>query len=205
VDVIECDVHLSADGRLPVIHDHTLERTTNGQGAVGMRTMAELKELDAGAGERIPELHEVVELARGRAGLAIEIKSLPVLYAGIEQVLVDELRRLDFVAGSVVISFDHRTIRQVKDLEPALVVGALVAGRPVLIPELLRHAGADVYSPHWSFVDEDTVAEVHEAGAVVGVWTVDEEWVLQRCLSLGVDAVYTNAPRAMLRALGRRS
>ena len=203
MDVIECDVHLSTDGRLPVIHDHTLERTTNGAGLVGGRSMAQLKELDAGNGERIPELAEVVELARGRAGLAIEVKSLPVVYPGIEEALVAELRRLDMVEQCAVISFDHRTVRRAKDLEPRLVVGALVAGRPLFLSELLRNTGAEVYSPHWSFVDEDTVAEVHDAGAFLGVWTVDEEWVLQRCLTMGVDAVYTNKPRQMLAALGR--
>ena len=203
MDVIECDVHLSADGRLPVIHDHTLERTTDGHGPVGTHTLAELKAFDAGGGERIPELAEVLEMARGRAGVAIEVKSLPILYPGIEEVLVAELRRLDMVADCAVISFDHRTVRRVKELEPGVVGGALVAGRPLYLLELLRNAGAEVYSPHWSFVDEDTVAEVHEAGAVVGVWTVDEEWVPKRCLGMGIDAVYTNKPRLMLEALGR--
>src|SRR5207302_6434069 len=64
-DLIECDVHLSADGRLVVIHDHTLDRTTNGSGLVRDHSAAELRKLDAGDGEKIPLLQEVVELALG--------------------------------------------------------------------------------------------------------------------------------------------
>jgi glycerophosphoryl diester phosphodiesterase len=75
VDMIECDVHLSSDGQLVVIHDHTLERTTNGSGLVRQHTLAELRELDAGGGERLPVLAEVCELARGAGvGLCVEIK-----------------------------------------------------------------------------------------------------------------------------------
>jgi len=194
VDVIECDVHLSADGHLVVIHDHTLERTTNGTGTVGRRTWAELRGLDAGRGERLPELDEVLDLARGRVGVAIEIKSLPVRYAGLEQKLVETLRAHRMVEDCAVICFDHRVIRHVRDLEPGLVVGALVAGRPLLLPQLLEYARAEVYSPHWSFADDDLVSEVHECGAVVGVWTVDDEETVERCMRAGVDAIYSNRP-----------
>jgi glycerophosphoryl diester phosphodiesterase len=203
VDVIECDVHLTADKRLAVIHDHTLERTTNGKGPVGMRTLADLQQLDAGGGEKIPVLEDVLELASGRVGVAIEIKSLPVRYPGIERALLDTLRAAGMLDECAVISFDHRAVRAIKDLEPDLVCGVLVAGRPLLLAEMLSNSGAEVYSPHWSFVDEDTVEEVHACGAAIGVWTVDEGWVLERCRNLGVDSVYTNRPRQMLELLGR--
>src|SRR5690349_20790964 len=78
-DLIECDVHLSSDGRLMVIHDHTLDRTTNGTGLVRDHTAAELRKLDAGDGEKIPLLQEVIELAIGKVGLVIEVKQLPPL------------------------------------------------------------------------------------------------------------------------------
>ena len=194
VDVIECDVHLTTDGRLAVIHDHTLDRTTTSSGPVGRRTMAELAALDAGNGEKVPELSEVLELARGRVGVAIEIKSTPVRYPGLEERLVAEVRDQRMVDDCAVICFDHRVIRRVRDLEDGLVVGALVAGRPLLLAQLLAYARAEVYSPHWSFADVDTVADTHECGAVVGVWTVDDERTLNDVLAAGVDAVYSNRP-----------
>src|SRR5262252_5883544 len=88
VDLIECDVHLSADGELIVIHDHTLDRTTNGTGLVVQRSLADLRRLDAGGGERIPVLAEVCELARDRVGLAVELKQIPIPYPGLEEKLV---------------------------------------------------------------------------------------------------------------------
>jgi glycerophosphoryl diester phosphodiesterase len=197
VEVIECDVHLTRDGRLAVIHDHTLERTTNGRGAVGVLTMAELQELDAGGGQRIPELAEVLALAHGKVGVAVEVKSLPLPYPGIEEKLVKALRDADMDHDSAVISFDHRIVRRVRELSHDIVGGVLVAGRPLLLPELLQWADAEVYSPHWSFVDSETVAEVHRVGAVIGVWTVDDRATLERCQELGVDAVYSNRPRRL--------
>ena len=199
--MIECDVHLTTDGELAVIHDHTLERTTDGKGAVGKKSMSELKDLDAGKGETIPRLEEVLDLARGKVGIAIEVKSLPVKYKGIEEVLVGKLRDAKMVGDAAVISFDHRVVRETLELEPGLVGGVLVAGRPLLLPELLEYSHAAVYSPHWSFVDPETVAEVHAAGAVIGVWTVDDTETLGRCMRLGVDAIYTNRPRDITEAL----
>src|SRR3981081_1641417 len=98
-DWIELDVHLSRDGALMVIHDETVDRTTNGSGLVQEHTLAELKELDAGAwfspaygGQRIPTLDEVLVWARARGTiLDIEIKNAPVYYAGIEEKVVATL------------------------------------------------------------------------------------------------------------------
>lgn len=204
VDVIECDVHLTTDGQLAVIHDHTLDRTTSGAGPVGQKSMLELARLDAGNGEKVPELGEVLELARGRVGVAIEIKSLPVRYRGLEERLVEVLRDQRMVDECAVICFDHRVIRRVRDLEDGLVVGALVAGRPLMLPELLAYARAEVYSPHWSFADKDLVADTHECGAVVGVWTVDDEVSLDEVLRAGVDAVYSNRPGVIAGSLAER-
>jgi glycerophosphoryl diester phosphodiesterase len=163
--------------------------------------MAELQELDAGGGQRIPELAEVLALAHGKVGVAVEVKSLPVPYPGIEEKLVKALRDADMDHDSAVISFDHRIVRRVRELSHDIVGGVLVAGRPLLLPELLQWADAEVYSPHWSFVDSETVAEVHRVGAVIGVWTVDDRATLERCQELGVDAVYSNRPRRLRQIL----
>src|SRR5262249_14943309 len=101
-DLIECDVHLSSDGRLGVIHDHTLHRTTNRHGLVRDHSAAELRKLDAGDGDQIPLLHDVIELALGKVGLVIEIKQLPIVYEGLEEKLVNMLRQLGAVEECAV-------------------------------------------------------------------------------------------------------
>jgi glycerophosphoryl diester phosphodiesterase len=202
VDLIECDVHLSADGELVVIHDHTLDRTTNGAGPVGQRTLAELRELDAGGGERLPLLAEVCELARGRAGLCVELKQIPIPYPGLEEKLVADLRDLDMVDQAAVISFLHSSVKHVKELEPRLSVGILEAARPIDPAGVMRGARADLYAPHYGAMDVRLVEDVHAAGGMVGAWTVDDGPAVLWCKVCRPDSVFTNRPREILPALG---
>src|SRR5438552_14354618 len=138
VDLIECDVHRSEDGGLPVIHDHLLDRTTNGSGLVRDHTMAELKRFDAGRwkdprfeGERIPSLEDVLALAENQVGVAIEITNLPLPYPGIEEAVGDAPMRPDMVGDVVVISFDHRCIKRIGEMAQEVLTGILEASRQV--------------------------------------------------------------------------
>ncbi len=193
-DLIECDVHLSSDGRLVVIHDHTLDRTTNGQGLVRDMSAAELRKLDAGEGEKIPLLHEVIELALGKVGLVIEIKQLPIVYEGLEDKLVNMLRQLGAVEECAVISFHHPAIRRLRDLEPRLQLGILEGARPIDPARMLKEAGADIFSPHWGAMDREVVSQVHAAGGAIGVWTVDDDAAVAWCRYCRPDSVFTNRP-----------
>lgn len=204
VDVIEFDVHLSDDGGLPVIHDHLLDRTTNGSGLVRDQTMAELKRLDAGswkdprfAGERIPSIDEVLDLARGKVGVAIEIKNLPLPYAGIEHAVVSAIKNADMVADVVVISFDHRCLKRIGEMEPEILTGVLEASRPVDVLRVMDDAQADVFCPHWASIEPETAAELHAAGKLIGVWTVDDPFALTWSKALPANAIYTNKPRTI--------
>src|SRR5499427_5559556 len=147
VDMIECDVHLSADGELVVIHDHTLDRTTDGSGLVVQRSLADIRRLDAGGGERVPVLAEVCELARDRVSLAIELKQIPIPYPDLEEKLIACLGALGMLDQTAVLSFDHRSVRRVKELEPRLAVGVLEGARPIDPVGLMRSAGAGIYAP----------------------------------------------------------
>jgi len=200
-DLIECDVHLSADGRLVVIHDHTLERTTNGAGLVRDHSAAELRKLDAGEGEKIPLLQEVVELALGKVGLVSEIKQVPPLYPGLEEKLVNMLRQLGALSECAVVSFNHMAIHELRKIEPSLQLGILEGARPMHPAKLLREAGADVYSPHWGATDPQVVKEVHSAGGAVGVWPVDDDTAVQWCKYCKPDSVFSNRPREVGAAL----
>ena len=200
-DLIECDVHLSSDGRLVVIHDHTLDRTTNGSGLVRDFTAAELRKLDAGDGEKIPLLQEVVELAIGKVGLVIEIKQLPPLYPGLEEKLINMLRQLGAVPECAVISFNHRAIHDLRKVEPGLQLGILEGSRPLHPGRMLRESGADVYSPHWGAADPEVVKEVHAAGGAVAVWPVDDEAAIAWCRWTKPDSIFTNRPKEVGAAL----
>jgi glycerophosphoryl diester phosphodiesterase len=194
-DLVECDLHMSADGELVVIHDETVDRTTDGSGLVRDLSLAELRSLDAGEGERLPLLDELLELVRDRAGFVIELKLGPKPYPDFDALLLERLRRFEMVEQTAVISFHHRWIAALKKLEPRLQAGVLEVtpeGDPV---RLLRATGADVYSPHFSAAGPELVARVHEAGGFVGVWTVDDAAGVERCLAARVDAIFSNRPR----------
>jgi glycerophosphoryl diester phosphodiesterase len=202
VDVIECDVHRTDDGALAVIHDHTVDRTTDGSGLVRDYTMAELKRFDAGswkdpkfAGERVPSLDEVLQLARGKVGVAIEIKNLPLPYSGIEAAVVTAVKEADMLEDVVVISFDHRSIKAIFDLEPEMMTGVLEASLPVDVLGLMDDAEADIFCPHWASIDPETAQVLRAAGKPIGVWTVDDPFALAWSKALPASAIYTNKPR----------
>jgi glycerophosphoryl diester phosphodiesterase len=229
VDLIECDVHLTADQRLAVIHDHQLDRTTNGRGLVRDRTLTDLQALDAGSwkhprfrGERIPELREVLGLARGKVGVAIEIKNHPIAYPGLEPILVEAVQAAGMTDQVIVISFDPGAIRRVHDLDAHLLTGALAAplrprtlllrawlslragrwvpfmvSRPTDILKSLAEARAEVYCPYWAAIDPPTARALHQAGKLIGVWTVDDPVALAWSKGLPANAIYTNNPRVI--------
>jgi glycerophosphoryl diester phosphodiesterase len=195
-DWIELDVHLTRDGQLAVIHDETLDRTTNGSGLVRDCTLAELQRLDAGDGEHIPSLDEVLAWARERgAVIDIEIKNAPLYYPGIEQAVVAALDRHAMTERAIVISFDHAAVKRVKALDARVATGVLYAGRPVDAGVgLARQADADALLPHWAYVTAEDVSTAHAAGLGVAPWASSDPVVLRGLVAAGVDAIGTNHP-----------
>ena len=197
-DMAEIDVRLTADGRLAVIHDATLERTTDGQGPVGALTMAELKRLDAGAwfgpewtGERIPELGEVLDLARGKFRLNIELKPDHRR----EPMLDELLRRLASHAGAgrcVVTSFDADLVDELKARAPQQPAGYIFGAGE--LPGWAFSAKVEVLSAERSLVDAAFCEFAAASDKSVHVWTVDEPTDMRRFQLLGVDAIITNHP-----------
>src|SRR5260221_993338 len=193
-DLVECDVHLTADGELAVIHDHMLERTTNGTGLVGAHTLAELRVLDAGKGQKIPLLEEVIELVRDRVGLVIETKQNPVPYPGLEEKLAAFIRERGMADRVSVISFHHRCIRHLRDRAPELDLGIIDTSRPIDPVGMLRAAGADLFSCYWGTLDPQMVEEIRAAQGAVGVWTVDDQLSAMWARACHPDSVFSNRP-----------
>ncbi|MGE0708480.1 MAG: glycerophosphodiester phosphodiesterase [Planctomycetota bacterium] len=196
VESIEIDVHRSADGQLVVIHDDTVDRTTDGHGAVVELTLAELRRLDAGQGERVPTLEEVLEAVRGKAELFVEIKA-----PGCEALVVEALRAAGELERYLVKAFDHRIALAVKELAPELQTGCLLYGRPVDPVGLVRAARADFLSIGLSMVDADLVAALHAAGLKACAWNLNDPAGLPRCAALGLDWLGTDAPTQLCAAL----
>jgi len=193
-DMVECDVHLTTDGELAVIHDHQLERTTNGTGLVGAHTLAELRELDAGQGQKIPLLEEVFDLVRDRVGLVIETKQNPVPYPGLEEKLAAVLREHGMVEQVNVISFHHRRIRHLKEVAPEIGLGIIDASRPIDAVGMMRAAGADLFSCYFGTLDPEMAEEIRSAQGAVGVWVVDDQLSLLWARACHPDSVFTNRP-----------
>ena len=202
-DWVELDVHLTRDGRLAVIHDERLERTTDGHGLVGEHTLDELQHLDAGGwfapeyrGLRIPDLDEVLAWAHANRMLVdIEIKNAPVFYNGIERAVLDAVRRQGMLEQCIIISFDHAAVARVRELDERIVTGVLYVARPADAGlGLARAVGADALLPHWSMLRPEDVNAAHEAGLAVAPWTSSDPQVLRTLVQMGVDAIATNHP-----------
>jgi glycerophosphoryl diester phosphodiesterase len=209
VTVAECDVHLSADGAVAVIHDPTLDRTTNGVGPVAAKTLAELRALDAGAwmspafaGERIPELRELLALAAGRLTLLVELKAGDGLEERVTTLLASE-RRDDVV----LTSFDPERLARAKTLlptVPTMLLGRRRAhGPPVLIETAVELEAAAV-GVEQEGIDGPFVVAAHGAGLGVFAWTVNDADAARRLAALGVDGLITDQPDRIVAALDRR-
>lgn len=202
-DGIELDVHLSRDGVAVVLHDETLERTSNGHGRVVRWSVAELGQFDAGgwfasafSGERIPTLEQVLDWAGERLRLNIEIKT-----AAAGSAVLRLLR--DFPDSRVLISsFDHRLLAGLRRQSAALSLGFLGDSR--FWRGGVRRAvaaGAESFHPRADLVSRQLLLACRRAGLAVYPWTVDAPADVRRFMLLGVDGFFTNDPRGVIMLL----
>jgi glycerophosphoryl diester phosphodiesterase len=205
VQAAECDVRLSADGAVVVIHDPSLERTTDGSGPVAARTLAELRRLDAGgwkapvfAGERIPQLGEVLDLVRGRMTLFVDLKDGRDLEARIARVVGS---RTDVVA----LAFDPARIARMRGLLPHVPAMLLVRREPDDEMEMLLtvagQAGASLLGVEVAGVDRPLIEAAHRAGLGVFAWTVNDPLSAQALVAAGIDGLITDRPDAIADAV----
>jgi glycerophosphoryl diester phosphodiesterase len=208
---VELDVQRCRSGELVVVHDTTLDRTTDVETvfpdrparAVGDFTLAELRRLDAGswfstefAGERIPTLAEVLDFLRDRdLGLLLEAKSPEPGAAG---QIADELLRNRWILRDrlVVQSFDDDFVREFRSVFPRATLGLL--GAPADVEPWVRIV--DQINPHHVELQQSYVDSIHNAGLSVNPWTVDEPADIARMIDLGVDGIITNTPDRVVTA-----
>ncbi len=207
VDLVECDVHMSKDGHLVVIHDEDVNRTTGGVGLVGEMTFAQLQKLDAGSGEKIPSLHELLTwiASKSKLGIAIEIKKGKKNYPEIAKKVGLEIQSLNLFDRAIVISFDAAVIQEIKALFPHLAVGLLYyssmppLGFPLGLPlkelfETAKRIGAEAILPPHQWIQEELVSEAHRMNLGVFTWTANRPEDIERVLKCHVDGVASDYP-----------
>ena len=205
-DGYELDVALSSDGVPVVLHDDTLQRTTNGSGPVTRHSLAELKRLDAGysarfgdrfAGERIPTLAEVFEAAGPRDIINVELKRDRVPRRRLADLAV-ELIHAHGMAGRVLVSsFQFSNLRRVKEIEPRLpvaVIYTLSALAPWIERQLASAFPSEAHHPYHVGLSAERIAWYHAHGYRVNARTVNEAAELRRLMAAGVDGVFTDNP-----------
>jgi glycerophosphoryl diester phosphodiesterase len=188
VDAVEIDVHLSKDKELVVIHDSTLDRTTNGTGPVGNYTLSELKKYDAGKSETIPTLQDVMDSIDGKIKLVIELKE-----KGAESFVVEQIRRNRLEDNVYVISFWHRLVKNVKEMDSGIKTGVLLVGCPV-DTNVAGQAFADALVMKHTFVDAEFVELSHKKDLKIFIWNIDDPDLIKAFVDIGVDGIGSNNP-----------
>ncbi|WP_339253975.1 glycerophosphodiester phosphodiesterase family protein [Sporosarcina sp. FSL W8-0480] len=202
-DYLECDVHLSKDGELIIMHDEKIDRTTNGSGFIKDYTLAELREFDAGItfskefeGETIMTLNELLDEFFDQIGLLIELKN-PENYPGIEESVVSVLSKYEDLSSIIVQSFDVESMRKMQSLLPELSVAVLIRPAESFLSESKLDdltSFASFVNFNVSFVNKSMVNKVQQRGSKVLVWSKNDKKLVSKAHKYGVDGIISDYP-----------
>lgn len=189
VDFVEIDLRRTADGALVALHDGTINRTTDGRGRVDALTLAQLKAFDAGKGERVPTLEEVLQAGKSRTGVMIELK-----IAGLAGPTLEAVRNTQFGSPVIYASFLHHELGEFRALDPEAAIMLLFDKLP---KDPVSYAMA--YRPAYVGLRHDRasrglVEAFHEARMLIWVYTPNTVADITRALSAGVDGVISDYP-----------
>jgi glycerophosphoryl diester phosphodiesterase len=192
-DYVEFDVHSTKDDELVIIHDAETLRTTGVSGIIKEMTLDEIKKLDAGKGEQIPTLKELIAIAKGKIGLQIEIKAF-----SITDLLLDLLIKENLLDTSIISCFVFGELLNLKKRESNLKLGHILPEGLKSIRGLKRKAQKAIdngfYSihPHFSSVNKEFIEFAHDIGLKVNVWTVNDRTEMENLIKMGVDGIITD-------------
>jgi glycerophosphoryl diester phosphodiesterase len=204
-DMIEIDLHRTRDQAVVITHDEDLSGL-GGRGEIADASLAEVRALDAGGGERVPLLAEVLDRFGPRIGFNLEIKrGTRAEYPGVEAEALAAVTERGILARTLFSSFHDPVLARLRELSGAariaLVLSPESAERPI---ERARRLGAEAINPWCGLARRELVEAAHAEGLAVYVFTVDEADEMQRLLALGVDGLFTNYPDRMRAVLGPR-
>ncbi len=208
---IEFDVKLSSDGEVIILHDQTLDRTTNGQGDVRKYSLPDLKKLDAGSkfgtsfyGERIPTLAEVFDSFGSKLLMNIELTNYATPNDQLVSEVVKLVKRYHMEECVIFSSFLPKNLIQARKLCPEVPNGLLtlegIKGAFLRIPGIFW-IPREALHPYFADVSPKLINNEHMHGRRVHAWTVNDEADMRRLYSLGIDAVFTDDPRLALQVL----
>ncbi|MYL46716.1 glycerophosphodiester phosphodiesterase [Virgibacillus halodenitrificans] len=206
VDGIELDVQLTKDNQIVVIHDSTVNRTTNGIGKVKDYTLEEIKQLDNGSwfapefdGEKVPTLTEVLEwLQTNKLLLNIELKNETNIVPYLEELVIKEIEKHNLVERVIISSFNHYSIRKINKLNSKIECAILFLEKlyePWNYATTVRAKGLHSYNPKTS---DAMIREAQERGYPVRVFTVNKEERMQQLIAQGCSAIFTDYPERAL-------
>ena len=194
IDGIEIDVHRCATGELVVIHDFTLDRTTNGEGEVSKASLKKLQELLVENKYRIPLLTEVLDLIEGKCFINIELKGLNTA-AGTCQIIDTYIKEKKWqYSDFIVSSFQKNELFEVSKINPEIPIGVLSTASVIEALKLAKLLKAKAIHPSAGIVTRENVKGCHEMGFDVNVWTVNDPEAIQRMHEFGVDGIISDYP-----------
>jgi glycerophosphoryl diester phosphodiesterase len=189
VDFVELDVQRTCDGRLVVMHDETVDRTTDSAGAVSAMTWDAVRLLDAGGGESVPCIEAALAETSGLVGVMLEIKA-----AGIAAELYDAVRAAEFFGPAIYASFLHAEILAIHAIDPLARTMALVDGIPASAAGFARNTKVQMVGLDYELTNADLVTMLHEAGLGVWMFTVNDPEAIRRTIDLGADGIISDYP-----------
>ena len=197
VDVIELDVQVCKSGELVVIHDDTVDRTTNGSGLVKKLKLTDLKKFDAGKGERIPILEEVLGLVNRKVRVNIELKG-PKTAKPVMRLINEYIKNKGWNLDDFVISsFSRKELKAARRLNPLISIGFLISRFRLLDHWWLSFAKkirANFIGPSLKITSKRLIRKAHKHGLRVYIWTVNESKDIERMRKWGADGVFSNFP-----------
>jgi len=194
VDMIEFDVYALPDKSVVVMHDDKVDRTTNGKGYVIEKTLPEIKQLDAGKGEKIPTLQEVIDLVDHKVLVNIELKGEKTAHI-VADIITSYVEHKHWRYDDFIVSsFNHHELHTFKKLLPQVKISALVAHIPLNYAEFGEELGAYSVNLDMDFINQAFVDDAHKRGLKVFVYTVNDHDDIARMKALGVDGIFGNFP-----------
>lgn len=191
-DGIELDVHLSLDGHLVVIHDESIDRTTNGKGIVNQLTLAKLKSFRINEKYSIPTLEEVLDLVDQRCFVNIELKNQDTAEKAV-QVMEHYISNKNWKHSDFIVSsFDWNALQQVRFLNDDIRIGVLTETDLDRAISFARFMKAYALHPDFQLLTNDYTAKIQEKGIKVFPWTVNETKDIHRMKSFQVDGIITD-------------